>query len=366
MSKRVFVLGAGFTKAFAPEMPLMQDNYSFQINAILEKLGNYKQVRTLLRAAQEGGANNLVDVERLFTRLEVGMPYDVEQGVNHELGLCLSELKVAFFRRIEAAKEKVDYGSLGIFADHCVATGSTCITFNYDDLLDEAIWVSAQRRSKGNPYRFWAPDGGYGFFCKPSTSCIQSEGTRHVDVTAIRILKLHGSLNWRIRRGFIPPYPVDAVVHHEKWFKPEFRGKLIEADKPTIETLILDHLQSDAFIVPPILAKVSLVDQPILRLVWDHAYRALAAAEEIIFIGYSMPISDIAAGFLFTEPLVLKKPKVLVINLCEDSAKQSELESRYKRSLPRSLGIHFENRDAREWVKELSSEEARPGQVSAL
>jgi hypothetical protein len=28
VSKRVFVLGAGFTKAFAPEMPLMQDNYS--------------------------------------------------------------------------------------------------------------------------------------------------------------------------------------------------------------------------------------------------------------------------------------------------------------------------------------------------
>jgi hypothetical protein len=28
VSKRIFVLGAGFTKAFAPEMPLMQDNYS--------------------------------------------------------------------------------------------------------------------------------------------------------------------------------------------------------------------------------------------------------------------------------------------------------------------------------------------------
>jgi len=28
VSKRIFVLGAGFTKAFAQEMPLMQDNYS--------------------------------------------------------------------------------------------------------------------------------------------------------------------------------------------------------------------------------------------------------------------------------------------------------------------------------------------------
>lgn len=54
MSKKVFVLGAGFAKAFAPEMPLMRDNYSSEIDAILVKLGNYKQVSTLLRAAQEG------------------------------------------------------------------------------------------------------------------------------------------------------------------------------------------------------------------------------------------------------------------------------------------------------------------------
>lgn len=363
MSKKVFVLGAGFTKSFALEMPLMRDNYSSEIDAILKRLGNYKQVRTLLKAAQEEGADGLIDVERLFTRLEAGMPYDIEEGVHHELALCLSELKKAFFHRIETAKATADHDSLRIFADHCVAISSTCITFNYDDLLDEAIWKSALRRSKGNPYKFWGPDGGYGFFCRPSTSCIQSEGGRHVDVTDIAILKLHGSLNWRIRRGFTPPYPVDAVVHHEKWFEPEVSGKLLGVERSRIETLILNHLQSDPFIVPPILAKTSLVEQSILRLVWDHAYRALAAAEEIIFIGYSMPITDIAAGFLFTEPLVSTQPSILVINLCDNSVKQSELESRYKRSLPKSLDIQFKNQDAREWVKELSLEEVGSGTI---
>ncbi len=347
--KKVFVLGAGFTKAFAPDAPQMVDDYSPEIRTILRKLGQYEHVTKLLKVAQGGDSKGRIDIERLFTRLDGQMPYDIERGHHHELGLLLSELKRAFVQRIEKAKKSVDHASLNLFANHCLATGSTCVTFNYDDVLDEEIWEAAKKLQQ--EYVAWGPDGGYGFFCKPSTFCVQSEGGRHVDVTKIKILKLHGSINWRVRRGYSPPYSIDAIVHHEAWFKPLFQGKLRTQEDTIKEELILNHLQVEPFIVPPVLTKLSLIEQPILRLVWTHAYQALAEADQIVFIGYSMPITDMAASFLFTESLATKKPKVLVIDLSKGKTKQSELMSRYRRSIPKTINVQFEFKDARKWVE---------------
>lgn len=77
-------------------------------------------------------------------------------------------------------------------------------------------------------------------------------------------------------------------------------------------------------------------------------------AEELIFVGYSMPITDIAATFLFTEPLASRMPNVLV-DLGNDPIKQGELESRYKNLLPKSVPIQFENEGALKWVTGLAN-----------
>lgn len=351
MNKKVFVLGAGFTKAFVPSAPLMRDDYSAEVAIILEKLGKYDRVRTILEAAQQREPDGLINIERLFTRLEVGMPYDTEESGHHELGVLLTELMKCFVRRIDLAKEEVDEESLERFADYCLRTRATCITFNYDDVLDRAVWKAALRQSPNNPYKHWGPDGGYGFFCKPSTACIQSEGNRHLDVTSLLILKLHGSLNWRIRKGFTPPYSVDAILHHEEWFQPQFGGKLIHEDVSRVKKLILNHIRHESFIVPPVLTKLSLVEQPILRLVWFHAYEALADADEVVFIGYSMPITDIAASFLFAEPLTTKRPKVTVVSLCNNEAQQQELKRRYVSVLPKGIDSSFMFEGALSWLR---------------
>lgn len=352
MNKKVFVLGAGFTKAFVPGAPLMRDNYSAEVATIVKKLGAYDRVRTILEAAQQRETDGLINIERLFTRLEVGMPYDTEESGHHELGVLLTELMKGFVSRIDLAKEKVDRDSLGRFADYCLRTRATCITFNYDDVLDRAVWEAALRHSPDNPYKHWGPDGGYGFFCKPSTACIQSEGNRHLDVTRLLILKLHGSLNWRIRKGFSPPYSVDAIVHHEEWFQPQFGGKLSYENESTIKKLILNHIRHESFIVPPVLTKLSLVQQPILRLVWLHAYEALADADEVVFIGYSMPITDIAASFLFAEPLTAKSPKVTVVTLCKNEVQQQELKHRYISVLPKGIDARFIFEGALSWLSD--------------
>jgi hypothetical protein len=63
------------------------------------------------------------------------------------------------------------------------------------------------------------------------------------------------------------------------------------------------YLDRDAFIVPPVLTKNALSEQPVLGLVWSRAYEVLEEADHVVFIGYSMPLTDVGGGFLFRESL---------------------------------------------------------------
>ena len=71
--------------------------------------------------------------------------------------------------------------------------------------------------------------------------------------------------------------------------------------------------------VPPVLSKSSRVEQPVLRLVWSHAFASLATAHEVTFIGYSFPTTDMAARTLFSEALKDLPPQdINVVILCRD------------------------------------------------
>jgi hypothetical protein len=87
-------------------------------------------------------------------------------------------------------------------------TASICITFNYDDFFDEALWRvrGLYDISAGLPedLRYWHPDSGYGFWCKPATSLLEFDPLEMGSPT-ILLLKLHGSINWRVRRGYESP-----------------------------------------------------------------------------------------------------------------------------------------------------------------
>jgi SIR2-like domain len=80
------------------------------------------------------------------------------------------------------------------FGRHCIEAKVGIVTFNYDDFLDEALWrVKSVIRAFGEPY--WHPDGGYGFFCRPSPSTVTDTDIYRDRSTAL--FKLHGSMNWR-------------------------------------------------------------------------------------------------------------------------------------------------------------------------
>jgi hypothetical protein len=121
-SGTVFVLGAGFTKAFLPQAPLLIDDYGG--DELKRKFASFPEALTVLEMElthpdHRPGAINL---ERLMTRLAGGMPYDFQTGAEKQLGLLLSAVKESFVRRLAEARESesTNQGELRLFAGHCV------------------------------------------------------------------------------------------------------------------------------------------------------------------------------------------------------------------------------------------------------
>ena len=163
------------------------------------------------------------------------------------------------------------------------------------------------------------------------------------------LLKLHGSINWRPRRGYHRPYVVDAIMHHEPWFSYSGTGAPI----PTPEEVAL-HLEPEPFIVPPVLLKSALIEQPILRIVWYQAYEALAQAQQVTFVGYSFPNTDIAVSVLFDEALQdLPQTDISVVNLAATEADKRSFRAVYQTRFRNISDEQFDFRGALDWSGDL-------------
>src|SRR5437899_6158200 len=317
--KTVFVLGAGFTKAFAPSAPLLREDFYEQLRPIFAK---FERAQSILERERERDPEGKINLENLMTRLSSGMPYDWKTGVDHELGELLSSLKTWF--RLQLEKVKVEHSDdLRAFARHCKQKNIDCITFNYDTFLDQALWETTVNKAPLNASEWWEPDWGYGFLCPPSAGIERgSMGIRHQYPQRMFVLKLHGSLNWRVKHGERFPYGVGEVLHHEPWWsiwqksEPEAQAKLLDQ--------IEFYLDREPVIVPPVLTKSELIEHPLLRVIWAKAHDCLSEATQVTFVGYSLPMTDIAAGTLFQETLSgrLKPTEIKVVTREDQETKK--------------------------------------------
>ena len=160
----------------------------------------------VLEAERNRHPEGFIDIERLMTRLHELMPYDHRHGSADQFAFLLAELKRAFLRTIQRALDGVEIrpdSDVVAFARHCADTNATCVTFNYDDLLDAALTAA------GN----WNPYWGYGFFCRSSADTVSDISQSPVP-SDLLLLKLHGSVNWWPRLGYAKPFALDAIVHH--------------------------------------------------------------------------------------------------------------------------------------------------------
>jgi hypothetical protein len=130
------------------------------------------------------------------------------------------------------------------------------ISFNYDCVVDRSLRDMGRRR--------WDPAGGYGVPASGDVAAWRDHtGRGPLPKQGLRLLKLHGSLNWRVSgagvRLLSDPY----------------------ARRPDGELCI----------VPPLWQK-SYDESPFHGL-WVAARRLLATRKALIFIGYSLPPTDV-------------------------------------------------------------------------
>ena len=332
---RVFVTGAGFTRALVPKAPLLVDD--FGNDAIADRVHCLPNASRLFRWERDRHTGGRIDIERLMTRLASPMPYDFAgfaANAANEYALLLSELKRSFLKRIrETEQGEIHRNELRMFASYCAMKRCHCITFNYDDFLDQALSMTDQ----------WTPGGGYGFHCPSSL-----EAVAHMDEgiggSGLYLLKLHGSVNWWPKLGHTDPVPLDAITHHSDW--SSFGGAVLPQ--------VSHHLEPQPMIVPPVLSKSSLVEQPILRLVWSLAYKVLQSAHEVYFIGYSFPSTDIAARTMFFEALAdLPREDLHIVNLPRDESHVEEIKTAYRNALGDIPDSQFQFDGALSWIQDL-------------
>jgi len=119
------VLGAGFTKAFYPEAPLLTGDY---YEDLIAQLQYFPRARRILELERNHHAAGWINIERLMTRLDGRMPYDVKHGAHGEFGLASSEIKRWFAHQLQKAKDGQHYAEeLEMFADYSVENSINCM-----------------------------------------------------------------------------------------------------------------------------------------------------------------------------------------------------------------------------------------------
>ena len=130
------------------------------------------------------------------------------------------------------------------------------ISFNYDCVVDRSLRDVGRRR--------WDPAKGYGVATVGDVAAWRDHtGRGRPYKQGLRLLKLHGSLNWRLEGGHVRLL-ADAY------------GR---------------RADGELCIVPPLWQKS--YDDPPFHDLWVTTRRLLATRKALIFIGYSLPTTDV-------------------------------------------------------------------------
>jgi hypothetical protein len=309
MGQAVIVLGAGATRgcSFAdaakfPCLPPLDGDFFTQLQRVRNKK-HQKLIREVLEDVVElFGYNFDATMETVFTTLEHTirlLEATGKQFRNFDLGE-LREKRERLIQAVAVVLEesltKADgHGASSrephvcqhhrrLVADVLQAKDAV-ISFNYDCLIDYALRdVGAAK---------WNPRYGYGFKLGAKGSLLVGDqkwepaGCSLRDET-VHLFKLHGSLHFDIRES-----------------KDKSRVKL----KQRPYTRQGGDLRFT--IIPPEWHKT--YDTGAFRTLWQRAAQAINQAEHMVFIGYSLPQTDLHATALFRTSVRSERLKSLVV-----------------------------------------------------
>jgi len=275
---RVFILGAGFSKAINPVMPVLGELT--------------KGVEDVLRAQNIEIGNDLGaigDAERWLSSLAEPAPWlsPAEQLRNTAL---FTDVSQAIHEIINANQQTAVTAEapdwLLALVRYWHNTDANVITFNYDCLV-ELAYLDAMT-SAGV---YWPWD----LYTIPITPAwARVGGGARQKLESFQLLKLHGSLDWWYSgpdaESSDPIYWMGWTGHFQETMRPlwgEFGG----------ERIVMDKLP---MLVPPAATKGPYYKNRLLAAQWADAAAALRDADELVIMGYSAPATDLTVTTLIT------------------------------------------------------------------
>ena len=200
----------------------------------------------------------------------------------------------------------------------------TIISLNYDSVIEEAFDCIYARQAYIDyclnllNYDF-AHEMGFNWWVNPREPVrTWDEGVP----TPIKILKLHGSLNWKYcracRRVLLTPWDTEIEVDTGAFF-----DNYVSMEEAPMEYLCpIDGCRFEALIIPP--AYVKDLRHPVVTTVVSEAEHELRVAEKVVFVDYSFPDADVHVRALLGKCLP-EGVEVMVVNPDTSDA----LKSRY-------------------------------------
>jgi hypothetical protein len=286
MSNRVFILGAGFSKAagfpLANELVyFIQNHLNTSMNA--RDIEFKKEFSDFLNGIH---SSLFLNVELFLTYIDLALLNNsvgifTRSASAEDLRLFRRKLSGALVRTFDNAHFELTRGfsNRNIFLKFCeqLQDGDSVITFNYDLVVEQGLWLQ----------RKWTFLDGYGFEKDINDFQAQFGGTYPADIptkSLIKVYKLHGSLGWIYDdlSGQI------IYIGMPNYFQD---GRLLFCEK-NLQAAGAKWDEGTTLIEPSYIKQFNCT--PILDI-WEKAFKIVQQCSELIIIGYSLPVADSAA-----------------------------------------------------------------------
>jgi NAD-dependent SIR2 family protein deacetylase len=373
--KTVYILGAGFSmNAGAPgqaalikEIYKLKDSYQkssqAKVKRWIEEFDRFAQ-ETLYVSKNEIQNYTLEDI---FTPMDRSISDNISfrQYSSKKLvelrDTCNRLIILAVRSAIEHSGKKQE--SIEKFAKHLInlskerlqdekADKVSVITTNWDIMLDNHVHnlLSSEKKPKGLPF------SGVVDYCCYISSLEKNDDSIKPGLYAIgkgrynvKILKLHGSLNWmqcpRCQRLYVKYYKRfnGGYIFDKRYCRHCDMNFGVKGEE--------SHLLTTNLIMPTFLKNLNQIQN---KLIWQNAGIELSEATKVIFLGYSLPQADFEFKQLLSR-MIRKDAKIEAVLVAkdnpdiyeeEDSAKYQTAGYRYKNFFSgRDLTISFDGVD---------------------
>ncbi|MHA1830894.1 MAG: hypothetical protein ACTSWR_05115 [Candidatus Helarchaeota archaeon] len=202
------------------------------------------------------------------------------------------------------------------------------INFNYDLLVDKMLWQK----------QLWNPFDGYGFEFDKGKN-------KNVLKSKIKMIKIHGSINWRSPDIFFHPN-LELAIDHPFKDEPLFEGLKIPKSLYDKEKYRQYPLYSHV-ILPTFAKSPQYIGE--MQLI-SNSINFCRTADEIYILGYSVPDADYITNLLFLEMNKDAKINIILWDKYNNAAVQLG-ERLIKKYGFKDKNVVYENTPIEKWIE---------------